>query len=106
MSSTASDSGKDIVLVVDDDSDICVALEMLLEYEGFTVWTAKNGRMALARLEAEAERGKRPVAIFSDVKMPGMDGMNFLEEVQSREDPPPVLMISGHGDIETAVEAV
>ena len=46
------------VLVVDDDGDIRMALEMMLSYEGFEVWTAKDGREALARLGREAEAGQ------------------------------------------------
>ena len=92
-----------VVLVVDDDPDICVALEMTLSYEGFEVWTAKNGKLALARLDAEA-RG--PDVLLSDVKMPDMDGLSLLRAVVKRPDPPPVVMISGHADVKTAVDAV
>ena len=94
------------VLVVDDDADICVALEMILRYEGYEVWTAKSAKLALARIDMEAGKDRRPAVIFSDVKMPEMDGLQFLEELRQEEEPPPVVMISGHGDIGTAVEAV
>jgi two-component system nitrogen regulation response regulator NtrX len=94
------------VLVVDDDPDICVALEMILQYEGFEVWTAKNGKQALARLESEEAAGRSPSLILTDVKMPDMDGLSLLDSVAARADAPPVVMISGHGDITTAVEAV
>ena len=79
---------------------------MLLEYEGFEVWTAHSGKQALARMEREETSGRRPGVILTDVKMPDMDGLQLLERVRELEDPPPVLMISGHGDISTAVEAV
>jgi len=94
------------VLVVDDDTDICVALEMILRYEGFEVWTANNGKSALARLAKEAESGSRPDLILTDVKMPDMDGLTLLDHVIELRDAPPVIMISGHGDITTAVDAV
>jgi two-component system nitrogen regulation response regulator NtrX len=94
------------VLVVDDDPDICVALEMLLRYEGFEVWTAPNGKQALARLEREQAAGRRAELILTDVKMPDMDGLALLERLRERPDPPPVVMISGHGDVATAVDAV
>ena len=94
------------VLVVDDDPDICVALEMLLRYEGFEVWTAQSGKLALARLEREQAAGRRCELILTDVKMPEMDGLALLERVRERPDPPPVVMISGHGDVATAVDAV
>ncbi len=94
------------VLVVDDDRDICVALEMLLRYEGFEVWTAPNGKQALARLEKEQSAGRRADLVLTDVKMPDMDGLALLEKLRERPDPPPVVMISGHGDVATAVDAV
>ena len=94
------------VLVVDDDADIRVALEMLLKYEGFEVWTSKDGREALARMDREAQDGRSPALILSDVKMPGMDGLELLEAIQERADAPPVVMVSGHADVEMAVDAV
>ena len=94
------------VLVVDDDPDICVALEMLLRYEGFEVWTAQNGRQALARLEREAAAERRAELVISDVKMPEMDGLALLEKLRERPDPPAVVMVSGHGDVAMAVDAV
>jgi len=97
---------KVIVMVVDDDGDIRVALEMILNYEGFEVWSAPNGRQALARMEKEEQAGRRPALIFSDVKMPEMDGLEFLGELAEMESPPPTIMVSGHADITTAVEAV
>ncbi len=102
-----SKSGEPVtVLVVDDDADICVAVEMSLTYEGFEVWTAPNGKQALARLDKEEENGRAPAVILTDVKMPEMDGLTLLGELREREHAPPVIMISGHGDIDTAVEAV
>ncbi len=94
------------VLVVDDDPDICQALEMILRYEGFEVWTAQNGRQALARLEKEQALGRRAELVLTDVKMPDMDGLALLERVREQAEPPAVVMISGHGDVATAVDAV
>jgi two-component system nitrogen regulation response regulator NtrX len=94
------------VLVVDDDPDICQALEMLLRYEGFEVWTAPNGKQALARLEKEERAGRRPELVLTDVKMPEMDGLALLERVRERAESPAVVMISGHGDVAVAVDAV
>jgi DNA-binding NtrC family response regulator len=95
-----------VVLVVDDDPDIRLALEMLLGYEGYSVWTAKDGEEALARVEAEAVKGRRPGVVMTDLKMPRMDGLELLDRLRARSDPPPVVLISGHGDIQTAVEAI
>jgi len=94
------------VLVVDDDADIRLALELLLDVEGFAVWTARGAKDALARLDEEALQGRRPDAVLCDVKMPGMDGLEFLAQVGKRADPPPVVMISGHADVAMAVDAV
>lgn len=94
------------VLVVDDEPDIRVALELLLNYEGYEVWTAKHGKEALARLDEEAGRGRRADLVLTDLKMPVLDGLELLEALLQRPSPPPVVMISGHADLATAVDAV
>ena len=94
------------ILVVDDDGDIRLALEMLLSYEGYEVWTAKDGEEAERRIDAEQKKGRRPAVVLTDLKMPRLDGLGLLERLQSRPSPPPVVIISGHGDISTAVEAI
>ncbi|HEY7112289.1 MAG TPA: sigma-54 dependent transcriptional regulator [Thermoanaerobaculia bacterium] len=88
------------ILVVDDEPDIRDALRMILEYEGYTVTTAADGPSALAELESNP-----PAAVLLDIKMPGMDGLQVLDRIAARDGAPPVLMISGHGDIATAVES-
>ena len=88
------------VLVVDDDAGIRDALRMILEYEGYEVLTAPDGKTALADLDAAPAD-----AVLLDIKMAGMDGFEVLDKIMARESPPPVLMISGHGDIATAVES-
>ncbi|HVS09289.1 MAG TPA: sigma-54 dependent transcriptional regulator [Planctomycetota bacterium] len=99
------------VLVVDDDGDIRMALEMMLQYEGYEVWTAKDGQEALARLEREEGAGRPAEVILCDVKMPRLDGLALLEELGRRKPSgagarTPVVMISGHADVSTAVDAV
>src|SRR6476659_9692280 len=88
------------ILVVDDDSGIRDALRMILEYEGYEVLSAPDGKTGLSDLDAT-----RIDAVLLDIKMPGMDGFEILDRIVAREDAPPVLMISGHGDIATAIEA-
>jgi two-component system nitrogen regulation response regulator NtrX len=88
------------ILVVDDEPDIRDALRMILEYEGYTVTTAADGPSALQEIESNP-----PGAVLLDIKMPGMDGLQVLDRIRAREGAPPVLMISGHGDIATAVES-
>ena len=88
------------ILVVDDDAGIRDALRMILEYEGYEVLTSPDGKTALADLDAT-----RVDAVLLDIKMPGMDGFEILDRIVTRDGAPPVLMISGHGDIATAIEA-
>ena len=99
-------AGKMPILVVDDDGDIRLALEMLLSYEGFEVWTAKDGAEAWARFERERAAGRAPVVVLTDLKMPGLDGLALLDRVVALDEAPPVILISGHGDVATAVDAM
>ncbi|MFT7478920.1 MAG: two-component system nitrogen regulation response regulator NtrX [Gammaproteobacteria bacterium] len=97
---------RSIVLVVDDDGDIRLALEMLLQYEGFEAWTAKDGEEAFQRIVAERAKGRSPGAVLADLKMPRLDGIGLLERVRELDGAPPVILISGHGDVAVAVEAM
>ncbi|HVS19271.1 MAG TPA: sigma-54 dependent transcriptional regulator [Planctomycetota bacterium] len=101
-----SNAPKTRVLVVDDDGEIRGALELLLAYEGYEVWTARDGREALARLEREAAAGAGADVVLCDVKMPGLDGPGVLDALAKMPDAPPVIMVSGHADVATAVDAV
>jgi len=89
------------VLIVDDEIAIRETLEMVLKYEGYQVLKAGSGPEALALLGKQT-----PDVILLDVKMPGMDGFGVLERLQKEGKGIPVIVISGHGNIETAVEAV
>ena len=107
MSESGGEQGEGItILVVDDDGDIRMALEMLLQYEGFEVWTAKEGEEALARLERELEQGRSADVVLTDVKMPRMDGLELLDRIREQESGPRVIMVSGHADVAMAVDAV
>ncbi len=106
MAARPSEENRTPILIVDDDGDIRLALEMLLQYEGFEVWTAKDGEEALRRLDAESAKGRRPGLVLTDLKMPGLDGAGLLEKIQERKAPPPVAILSGHGDVATAVDLV
>ncbi|MEZ6014181.1 MAG: sigma-54 dependent transcriptional regulator [Planctomycetota bacterium] len=101
-----AEAARKCVLVVDDDADIRLTLEMLLQYQGFEVWTAKDGAEALARVETEARAGRAPAVVLTDLKMPRMTGVELLDALQRRESPPPVILISGHGDVPVAVDAM
>jgi len=88
------------VLIVDDEQAICQTLGMILEYEGYQVVTANDGAEGLKMLEQEA-----PGAVFLDIKLPGADGLEILPQMIALRPALPVIMISGHGTIETAVQA-
>jgi two-component system nitrogen regulation response regulator NtrX len=94
------DSFRASVLVVDDEAAIRDSLHMILEYEGYRVDEAASGAQALAKVGERA-----PDAIVLDIKMPEMDGLEFLKALRERGYEMPVLMISGHADVATAVEA-
>jgi DNA-binding NtrC family response regulator len=103
---SARSQAKTIVLVVDDDGDIRMSLEMMLNYEGYEVWTARDGEEALARLDKEAAAGRSAEVALCDVKMPRLDGPGLLDALAQRAQRPSVIMISGHGDVPTAVDAL
>jgi two-component system, NtrC family, nitrogen regulation response regulator NtrX len=88
------------LFIIDDESSIRNALQQVFEYEGHEVDTAEDGRVALARFDEV-----RPDVTFLDVKMPGMDGLEVLEQIRELDPLAVVIMISGHGTIDTAVDA-
>lgn len=89
------------ILIVDDESPIRRTLRDILEFEKYKVDEATDGLDCLTKVK----KNKYDV-IISDIKMPKMDGMETLERLKILEPDIPVIMISGHGDIETAVDAV
>ncbi len=89
------------ILIVDDEVAIRDTLEQILGYDGYAVRKAASGAEALAAVEKNM-----PDAILLDVKMAGMDGLEVLQRFQTMGVTAPVIVISGHGNIETAVEAV
>jgi two-component system, NtrC family, nitrogen regulation response regulator NtrX len=88
------------ILIVDDEDSIREVLHQLFEYEGHVVEEAASGMAAIRAVEAN-----RPDLVFLDVKMQGMDGLDALERIRELSPATQVVMISGHGTIDTAVEA-
>ncbi len=88
------------LLVVDDESGIRSALVQVFEYEGHEVEQAEDGHRGI-----ELAQSFHPDVIFLDVKMPGLDGLDVLERIRADDPSAVVIMISGHGTIDTAVEA-
>jgi len=91
------------VLVVDDEADIRELVSGVLEDEGYTVRTAADSDQTL-----EAFEERRPSMVLLDVWLQGskLDGLQLLQEIKGRDPTVPVLMISGHGNLDTAVAAV
>jgi len=88
------------VLIVDDERNIRRTFKMVLTSEGMSVETAESGEDGLACFKAD-----RPDVVILDVRLPGMDGIEVLRQLQADDASLPVIMISGHGTIATAVEA-
>ena len=88
------------LLVVDDEKSIRNTLKDILEHEGYTVDTAENGKEAL-KLLSEKEYN----VVLSDIKMPQMDGIEFLDAIRENGIETSVIMLSAHGNIETAVDS-
>jgi two-component system, NtrC family, nitrogen regulation response regulator NtrX len=88
------------ILVIDDEAGIRDSLRMILEYEGYECLLAATGPEGLSIAERE-----NPDLVFLDIKMPAMDGIEVLERLKARSDSPPIVMISGHATVSTAVEA-
>jgi two-component system nitrogen regulation response regulator NtrX len=88
------------ILVIDDEAPIRDSLRMMLEYEGYEFIGAATGQEGIALAERDA-----PDLVLLDVKMPGMDGIEVLERLHHMNETLPVVVVSGHGTISTAVEA-
>ncbi len=88
------------ILIVDDEKDIRTALTGILEDEGYLVLNAESGAEGI-----ECARQEIPDLILLDIWMPGMDGLETLEKLKAQFPQVTVIMISGHGTIETAVRA-
>lgn len=89
------------ILVIDDERSIRNTLKDILEYEKYQVDLAEDGPKGLDKLKSSEYD-----VILCDIKMPGMDGIEVLEKIQASDSDMPVVMISGHGNIDTAVEAI
>ena len=89
------------ILIVDDEKAIRNTLKEVLVFENYSVDSAESGFAGLDLLDQ-----KKYDLVFCDIKMPKMDGIEFLDFIQKKHPEIPVIMISGHGNIDTAVESL
>jgi two-component system, NtrC family, nitrogen regulation response regulator NtrX len=92
---------QETILVIDDEQAIRNSIRRILEYEGYAVEEAKDGEQGLQMFTS-----KELQLVLCDIKMPKLDGLEFLVKAQEVNADVPIVIISGHGSIETAVEAV
>ena len=90
------------VLVIDDSEGIRSYVASFLELQGFEVDTAEDGRRALALLDS----GLAPDAVVLDVLMTGLGGLETLRGIRERDPEVPVIMLSGHADVRTAIDGI
>ena len=89
------------ILIIDDEKAIRKTLSEILSFEGYEIEEAADGEEALKMFKS-----KTYDVVLCDIKMPKVDGMEFLQQAAEHNADTPIIMISGHGNIETAVEAV
>ena len=89
------------ILLVDDEEGIRKVLDIYLSDSGFKVFTAETGREAL-----DIFRKMRPPIVLTDIKMPGMDGIELLQKIKEESPDTEVIMITGHGDMELAIRSL
>ncbi|MFZ1200914.1 MAG: response regulator, partial [Desulfobacterales bacterium] len=89
------------ILIVDDEKNYTRILGAVLEEEGFEILAANSGPAALEILE-----GSDVDLVLTDLKMPMMDGIQLLEKIKARDPELPVLMMTAHGTVDNAVEAM
>lgn len=89
------------ILVIDDERSIRNSMKDILSFEGHEVVIAENGMEGLVAIKSE-----KPEVVFCDIKMPKMEGIEVLERIKEFSSEVPVIMISGHGTIDTAIEAI
>ncbi|MDL1971498.1 MAG: sigma-54 dependent transcriptional regulator [Candidatus Desulfofervidaceae bacterium] len=90
-----------LILIVDDEESICQALTGILTDEGYEVISALNAVEAFKKIEEES-----PDLILLDIWLPDIDGLEVLQKIKEQNPHIPVIMISGHGNVETAVKAM
>ena len=89
------------ILVIDDEKATLEMFRLFLDVYGFEILTAESGEEGLEVFERE-----RPDIVLTDIKMPGMDGIEVLQEIKRRSPATEVIVITGHGDMDLAIQAL
>lgn len=89
------------ILVIDDERSIRNSMKDILSFEGHEVMLAENGMEGLTVMKQD-----KPEVVFCDIKMPKMEGIEVLKRIKEFTSETPVIMISGHGTIDTAIDAI
>lgn len=89
------------ILVIEDERPTLTMFRLMLSAHGYTVLTAENGTDGLKVFEQ-----KRPAIVLTDIKMPGMDGIEVLRRIKQIDPKTEVIVITGHGDMELAIKAL
>ncbi len=97
----AGETGTGEIFIVDDDPAICTVLSLLFSREGYQATCFSDGASLLA-----ATHGRTPACIVLDVHIPGRSGLDILKELNAQNYPAPIFIMSGHGDIPMAVDAI
>lgn len=89
------------ILVIDDEKPTLSMFQLFLKVYGFTVYTAENGEQGLKIFQKE-----HPSIVITDIKMPGMDGLEVLKRIKEINPATEVIIITGHGDVDLTIEAM
>ena len=89
------------ILVIDDEKTTLKMFRLFLDLYGFQIFTAESGEEGLLLFDRE-----KPGIVLTDIKMPGMDGIEVLKEIKRRSPETEVIVITGHGDMDLAIQAL
>lgn len=89
------------ILIIDDEKSTLRIFRLFLSAYGYTVLTAENGKLGLEVFDKE-----RPQIVLTDIKMPGMDGLEVLKRIKEMDPTTEVIVITGHGDVDLAIQAL
>lgn len=92
---------KPVILIIDDEPEMCWAVEKAMQMEGFDTVTASDGNEGFQKFSSE-----KIAAVLVDWKMPGMDGMEVIRNIRQVDREVPVILITGHGNMDVAYDAL